>query len=196
MRIIFVRHGETDWNLEGRVQGNANVPLNRKGLEQAKRVAVRLKNEKIDAIYSSDLERARQTAIEIAKYHKAKVRCSILLRERKFGELEGMPAQDYKKIRDETGIPKYLYRPPGGENYPDLQKRAEKFLSMIKKKHPGQNILVVSHGGVIRTFISVLAKKHISCAPEIEQRNTAVNVIEIRRGSPPKVHCLNCTEHL
>jgi len=195
MRIIFVRHGETDWNLEGRVQGNANVPLNRKGLEQAKRVAVRLKNEKIDAIYSSDLERARQTANEIAKYHKAKVRCSKFLRERKFGELEGMLNSGYKKIRDESGLPKYLYRPPGGENYPDLQKRAEKFLAAIKKR-PGQNILVVSHGGVIRTFISVLTKKHISLAPEIEQRNTAVNVIEIRRGSPPKVHCMNSTEHL
>ena len=196
MKLIFVRHGETEWNIKELVQGHKDIPLNIKGMEQAEKVAIRLKSEPIDAIYSSDLRRARQTAEAIAKFHSIPIRYDRLLRERGFGKMEGMPAEDFRKARECSGLPRHLYRPPGGENYSDLQKRVRRFLSEIKPRHPKENVLVVAHGGIIRTFIVTITKKSLENLHEIEQNNTAVNVIEISRGLPAKVHYLNSTEHL
>ena len=196
MRLILVRHGETEWNIRNRVQGQKGVPLNRKGKEQAKKVGLRLKNEQIDAIYSSDLTRARQTAAEIAKFHRVPIHYDRLLRERSFGKFEGMLVNEWRKIRDKSSLPAYLYRPPGGESYVDLQKRINKFLTSIKKKHGKHTVLVVSHGGVIRTFITVITKRPLASVHEIEQHNAAVNMIELKRGYSPKIHYLNSTEHL
>jgi broad specificity phosphatase PhoE len=197
MKLIFVRHGKTDWNVRHINQGRIDIPLNKKGREQARKVALCLRSEPIDIIYSSNLKRAKRTAIETAKFHKIPVRYSNLITERKFGRLEGMPREEYKKIIEKSGIPKYLYRPPGGgENYMDIQKRVKKFLSMIKKKHANETVLIVSHQGIIRTLITILTKKPIHTVYEIEQNTAAVSMIELRRGSPPKVHYLNSTEHL
>ncbi|MCX6814963.1 MAG: histidine phosphatase family protein [Candidatus Aenigmarchaeota archaeon] len=196
MKLILVRHGETEWNATGRVQGEADIPLNRKGLEQAKKVSARLKTEPIDIIYSSSMKRARQTTEAIMKFHKVPIRYSNLLRERKFGKLGGMPNEEYRRIREKEGIEFHLFRPPGGENYVDLQKRVKKFLAMIRKEHGSQTVVVVSHGGVIRTIITILTKRPLANVHEIEQHNASINVIELRSGSPPKIHYLNSTEHL
>jgi len=197
MKLILVRHGETDSNVQEVVQGQLPVPLNSKGLEQARKVGLRLKAEKIDVIYSSDLERAKQTTAEIARFHKIPLIYSVLLRERKFGKLEGMPSSEYKKLRDSSGLQRHLYRPPRGESYSDIDKRVKRFLSMIRKKHENQNVLIVSHGGVIRIFVALLTKRPLEKIFDLEMhRNTAVSVIELTRGSPPKIHYLNSTEHL
>jgi broad specificity phosphatase PhoE len=196
MKLILVRHGETDWNVRELVQGHKGVPLNKKGLEQAKKAGLRLKKEPIDIIYSSDLKRAKQTAAEIAKFHKVPTRYSKLIRERKFGKLEGISRAEYKKLRDGSGVPKYLYRPPGGENYIDIRKRVRKFLAMLSKKHSNQTVVVVSHGGVIRAFIAIFTKKAFENIYDIEHNNASISMIELNRGSPPKIHYLNSTEHL
>jgi broad specificity phosphatase PhoE len=196
MKLILVRHGETEWNVRELVQGRKDIPLNRKGMEQARKVGLRLKSERIDAIYSSDLKRASQTAQFIEKFHNTHIRYNRLLRERKFGKMEGIPASEFRKARDDSGLPKHLYRPPGGESYADLQKRVKRFLSGISKRHQTGNVLVVAHGGIIRTFIVTITKRPLSDVHDIEQHNAAVNVIELKRGQPPKVHYLNSTEHL
>jgi alpha-ribazole phosphatase len=197
MKLILVRHGETDWNVRRIVQGHKGVLLNKKGIEQARKVALHLKKEKIDAIYSSDLKRARQTTVAIAKFHKVPVIYSRLIRERKFGDMEGISIEEYRKVREKSAVPKYLYRPlGGGENYIDIRKRVNNFLSMLRKKHGKQTVLVVSHGGLIRTIVAILTKKPFEDIYEIEHHNASVSVIELRRGSPPKVHYLNSTEHL
>lgn len=197
MKLILVRHGETEWNVRHLNQGRIDIPLNKKGREQARKLALHMRSDSIDIIYSSDLKRAKHTALEIAKFHKAPVRYSDLISERKFGKMEGMLREEYKKIVEKSGIPAHLYRPPGGgENYIDIRKRVRKFLAMIRKKHSKQTVLVVSHQGIIRTFITILTKKPLSSIYEIEQHTTAVNVIELRRGYPPKIHYLNSTEHL
>jgi broad specificity phosphatase PhoE len=196
MRLILVRHGETDWNVRHLVQGHKGVPLNRRGLVQAKKAALRLKAEPIDVIYSSDLKRARQTALEIAKFHKATVRYTRLIRERKFGKMEGISQEEYWKLRDGSGLPKYLYRPPGGENYMDIRKRVRRFLAMIRKRHGKQTVLVVSHGGLIRTIVAIVTKKNFREIYEIEHHNASISIMELRRGSPTKIHYLNSTEHL
>ncbi|MCJ7817197.1 MAG: histidine phosphatase family protein [Candidatus Aenigmarchaeota archaeon] len=196
MKLILVRHGETEWNVKGRVQGQADIALNRKGLEQAKKVGFRLKKEPIDVIYCSYMKRTRQTAASITRFHKVPVIYSNLIKERNFGKLEGMHTDEYRRIREESGLPFHLYRPLGGENYIDLEKRVKKFLAMIKKKHSKQTVVVVSHGGVIRTFITVITKKPLAAVHEIEQHNASVNVIELSPGRQPKIHYLNSTEHL
>jgi broad specificity phosphatase PhoE len=196
MKLILVRHGETEWNVRHRVQGEADIPLNRKGLGQARKVGLRLKSEQIDIIYSSSMKRARQTTNAIVKFHKVPVVYSDMIRERRFGKLGGLPSEEYRRIREQSGLPFHLYRPPGGENYVDLQKRVRRFLATIKKKHGKLTVLVVSHGGIIRTTIATLTQRPLASVHEIEQHNTAVNVIELKPGSPPKVHYLNSTEHL
>jgi alpha-ribazole phosphatase len=196
MKLILVRHGETEWNVKGRVQGQADIALNRKGLEQAKKVGFRLKKEPIDVIYCSYMKRTRQTAASITRFHKVPVVYSNLIKERNFGKLEGMDTDEYRRIRDESGLPFHLYRPPGGENYTDLEKRVKKFLTMLKKKHSKQTVVVVSHGGVIRTFITLITKRPLADVHEIEQHNASVNVIELIPGRQPKIHYLNSTGHL
>ena len=192
-----MRHGRTEWNLKELVQGQKDIPLDLEGQEQARKVGLRLKSERIDAIYSSDLTRVKQTTAEIAKFHsKVPVIYSKLIRERSFGVAEGISADEWKRMRDASGLEKHLYRPLGGENYEDLQSRVNRFLSMIKEKHKDDNVLIVAHGGVIRTLIVTITKRPLSHIYDIMQSNAAVSVIELNEGSPPKVHCLNSTEHL
>lgn len=197
MKLILVRHGETEWNVQHRVQGSVDVPLNRAGREQAKKVGMRLKSEPIDVIYCSTAKRAKQTAAAIKRFHKAAIIYTNLINERKFGKMEGMYRDEYKKIRDESGLSAYLFRPAGGgENYVDIRKRVKKILALIKKKHRKQTVIVVSHGGIIRTFVTILTKKPFENIYDIEHHNASISMIELKPGSPPKVHYLNSTEHL
>ncbi|MEM5812715.1 MAG: histidine phosphatase family protein [Candidatus Aenigmatarchaeota archaeon] len=195
MKLILVRHGETEWNIKHLVQGGADVPLNRKGREQAKKVSLLLKKEPIDVIYCSPSKRTRQTAAEILKFHRVPVFYSSLIKERSFGKMEGMHRDEYRKIRESSGVPAYLYRPPGGENYADVQKRVKRFLSLIKRKHKKHTVVVVSHGGVIRTIVTTLEKKPLERVYDIEYHNASVSVIELD-GKTLKIHYLNSTEHL
>ena len=196
MKLILVRHGETDWNLNDRIQGILDIPLNSKGLDQARKAGLRLSNEKIDAIYCSPMERAKQTAAEIAKFHDVPIEYNDLISEKNFGEMEGMDRVEYKKIRDNSGIPYHLFTPPQGENYVDVRERLEKFYSSIKEKHAGHTVLVVSHGGVIRTLITLLMKRSIESVKELKQSNAAISVLEINGSSVPRIHYQNSTEHL
>ena len=196
MKLILVRHGETDWNLKERI-GGEGVPLNKEGIGQARKVGLRLKNERIDAIYSSDMKRAKQTAEEIAKFHGIPIVQSKLIRERAFGKLEGLTAKEHRELREASGLPKHLYRPPGGENYTDIAKRVREFLAQIRRKHGNENVIVVTHAAVIRSFINILAGKPLESIFDMERHeNTAVSVIELMPGTPPKIHYLNSTEHL
>jgi broad specificity phosphatase PhoE len=196
MKLILVRHGETEWNVKHRIQGESDISLNKKGRKQAKRVGLLLKKEPVDIIYCSPARRARQTAAEIRRFHRVPVIYSSLIKERNFGKFEGMHRDEFRKIREESGLPAYLYRPPGGENYADVQKRVKKVLSTIMKKHGSHTLVAVSHGGVIRTLVTVLAKKPLASVYDLEYHNASVSIIELRPGSHPKVHYLNSTEHL
>jgi len=196
MKLILVRHGETEWNVTHRIQGRSDIPLNKKGKEQARKVALRLKSEPIDIIYCSNMKRARQTAAEIRKFHDVPVEYSEFIREKSFGKTEGMFREEYRKLREGSGLPYHLFRPPKGENYVDVSKRVRKFLAFLKRKHGKETILIVSHGGIIRTIITILSKRPLENILELEQHNAAINMIELRRGLPLKVHYLNSTEHL
>lgn len=197
MRLIVVRHGETLENMKKIVQGQTYGTLSKKGMEQAKLLARRLKKEKLDVIFSSDLNRARNTAREIARFHPgAPVMYSNLLRERNLGEFEGKTWQEYNTARDASGLPKYMWRPRGGENYPDIVERAKKFLDQIFKKYRDKTVLVVTHGGFIRAIVSVCLDTPLKDASELEVPNTCVNILELKSDHKFKARLLSCVEHL
>src|SRR5947209_9607942 len=125
-QLVLVRHGETEWNRDQRVQGHLDVALSERGIEQAQRLARWLTGEPIDALYSSDLQRARVTA-EILAGGRLPVRLEPRLREGRFGVFEGLTAaeitsaypEEYRAWREDA----VRHRPPGGETLEDLQLR-------------------------------------------------------------------------
>ena len=155
-RLIAVRHGETAWNTQSRIQGHTDIPLNETGLWQAERVGQAVAQEAVHALYSSDLQRARLTALAIGRSAGLPVQLEEGLRERHFGELEGLthdeiharwPDQARRwKQRDPS------YGPLGGETLRDFHARCVGQLTRLAQRHLGQTIVVVAHGGVLDCF--------------------------------------------
>lgn len=146
MTIFMTRHGQTDWNLQKRVQGRVDIPLNKTGIEQAKITSQKLKNEKIDIIVCSPLIRAKKTAEIINE----KLHCPIIyeenIAERDFGELEGKLTSefDFSTFWNYQKNVKY----EKAENIKKFFKRVYQTLDKIIAQYPEKNILIVSHGGV------------------------------------------------
>jgi alpha-ribazole phosphatase len=198
-KIIYVRHGQTLWNLEMKYQGHTDISLSSLGNEQAAAVANKLARLNISAVYSSDLIRAYDTAVAIAGKHGLTVQKEPAFREISFGEWEGLTYDSiYSGWPDIMGE---LYsRPdeveiPGGESFRQLKKRAVWGIDQLMKKHPDETIVVVSHGGTIRTILCAALNIHLNYVWNIKQDNTAVNIIEYY---PERtiVCLLNDTSHL
>ncbi len=153
--IYLVRHGLTDWNIEGKIQGHTDIPLNTEGKNQAQELAKELRQIKFDKVYSSDLLRAKQTAEIISLEHKLEVETSMALRERNYGPYEGHQhdiLEEIDRIMDKLEEKeKYSYRHhPGMESDGEIASRFLIYLKGIIVENPGKKILIVSHGGVIR----------------------------------------------
>ena len=157
MRLYLVRHGETDWNLQRRYQGQSDIPLNNTGIQQARKIAGRLSKEKIDAIYSSDLSRARETAEQIAQPHKLKVTSDARWRELSFGDWEGLTYPEIQvKAPDELALWESDltgYAPPHGETLTQLAGRVLSVFDELHALHADQTVLIVSHGGPLQTLL-------------------------------------------
>lgn len=153
--LFIIRHGQTDWNLAEKLQGHTDIPLNAQGIEQAQKVAQFLKKKQISlaSLYSSDLQRAHQTAHEISKIFTVDIILSADLREGHFGKAQGLTKKEY---HDLYGPFDYQVLPEEIEAEPRHQviARVKKFLTLIAQKHKGQQIAVVTHGGAIRSLIS------------------------------------------
>lgn len=157
--VYLIRHGETDWNLNGRWQGHADVPLNAVGARQATIVAHRLADEgvRFDALYSSDLARAFQTAWEIGKAVKAPVQLLPSLREIDLGTWSGLTYDEIKAthpteialLEQGQDIPR-----GGAETLSALRKRVVEAVDAIAGQHRGETLGVVSHGGAIRMLLA------------------------------------------
>jgi broad specificity phosphatase PhoE len=147
--ILLARHGETDWNAERRVQGHTDRPLNDAGIAQARALADELADERIDAVYASDLARALDTARVVAESRGLSVVPVQELRERNFGTWEGLLDEE---ILDR--FPQAHTGPWGDDETPDqLDERVIEALTDIAARHPGGQILVVSHGGPLRAVL-------------------------------------------
>jgi len=157
--LLLVRHGETDWNRDGRWQGGSDTRLNDLGREQARALADELDGN-IDAVYSSDLARARETADIVAAKLGLEVRLDPRLRERGFGSWEGLTTIEIEE-RFTDAHRRWLAGEGAGaddaETFEDFSTRVEDFLSDVLRLHPGKEILVISHGGSIRVIHALAA---------------------------------------
>lgn len=152
-RLVLVRHGETDWNREGRYMGHTDGPLNDKGLAQAEAAAQSLRGSTLAAIYTSDLRRARQTAEALARVTGAPIVVDRRLREIGQGDWEGqlfshIEQADADLLARRRSDPMDT-RPPGGESVREAQARVLPLLSEIARQHPTDRVAVVSHGGLL-----------------------------------------------
>jgi probable phosphoglycerate mutase len=182
-RLCIVRHGETEWNAQGRVQGQLDIPLSPIGLAQARAVAGVLGKETFSAIYSSDLVRVRQTAEPTASLLHKQIICDERLRERHYGVFQGMTYADAKE-RIPEGYARFRAKDPDyafddGESLTRFNERALAFFDDLLKKHQGENLLVFTHGGVLEMLYRHATGRGLSTPRDFEIPNAALNRLEL-----------------
>jgi len=184
VKIIFTRHGETLWNIEGRVQGALDSALTEKGIRQARRLGERLQNEGITRIYSSDLPRAKATAEEVRQILGLnEVLTEPALRELSFGEWEGQKWWDLREQYPELfalwDSGPHKVQIPGGENMWDVTTRAWNFVNKLPQLHAGETICVVTHGITLQCIVKKALGIPVEQWQDVPwQHNTAVNIFE------------------
>lgn len=151
--LLLIRHGETAWNAEHRIQGRLDVPLSTTGVWQAGRLAERLAGEPIDAVVSSDLARARMTAAPVAEAHGLRMVAEPRLRERVFGIFEGKTLDEIAARHPEEFAAwrarDVEWRMPGGESGTEFIARVLEAVREVAASHVGRTVAVVTHGGVL-----------------------------------------------
>lgn len=196
--IVFVRRGQTGANAHGIVQGQGGPDLNEVGRAQAERIAERFARESFGALYSSDLPRALTTAEAIAGRLGLEVRPTAAMRERAFGELSGL---HWEQVRDR--YPEHWnawlrdvthFSPPGGESTVELAARAGAFVDELARRHEGERVLVVAHGGPIRAAICQAVGIPLAFKRSLVVENGSISAI--RRGRVWRLTRLNETWHL
>jgi alpha-ribazole phosphatase len=155
-KILLVRHGTTKLHSGDRFWGKTDIPLSNTGIKQAGQLRNRLAPEKIDAIYSSTLSRARSTAEIIASGHKADVTACEDLCECNFGYIEGLNYEEIKRLYPALAEELNTWQAvafPGGESLEELNARVRTFLKRLEKHKPKETVLVVAHGGPLRLIV-------------------------------------------
>ena len=150
MRLLVIRHGQTDWNLQKKMQGSADIPLNGTGLEQAAQARNALSQREYDAIYCSPLTRAKQTASVVNGGSLSGVRIDQRLKERDYGEFEGTPKSSFDYDAFWAYGKDLKYRK--AENVRDFFARVYSFLDDLRAAHPEETVLVVCHAGVLKAI--------------------------------------------
>jgi probable phosphoglycerate mutase len=190
-KIIIVRHGETQYNVERRLQGWTDIPLNESGHDQAIKVATRLSSESISFIYSSDHERAHQTAIHIAKFHLLTPQKQPELRENYMGIFEGWqwekePDPAKEKLWKERDIARangdINWNLAEDESIKDHTKRVQNLVDRIESKHKDGTIVIVTHGGTINRLMEIFHFKKVT-DEYISYKNTSVTILTRNKSS-------------
>jgi broad specificity phosphatase PhoE len=197
MKLIIIRHGETEENAAGIIQGQSHGTLSKEGIKQAQLVGERLKSEKIDFIYTSDLERALNTAKEIHKHHpEVPLIKRKEIREIHYGNLQDKQKDEINYYFHKENDPDY-FKKNNVESLESAYGRVNKFLEEIKEKHKEETVVIVSHGDIIKVIFMVLKniKIHevdlISHKKNLIKKNTGVSIFE--NG---KFTIINCAKHL
>jgi probable phosphoglycerate mutase len=178
-RIIAIRHGETAWNVDTRIQGHLDIPLNDTGRLQAQRMARALQDEPITAVYASDLSRAFETAQWLARPLGLDVQTDQGLRERSFGsfegktfvEIEGLLPEQARRWRQRDPA----FTPDGGESLLDLQRRVVDTAERLAARHTGELIALVGHGGVMDVLYRAATRLDLQAPRTWALGNTAIN---------------------
>jgi 2,3-bisphosphoglycerate-dependent phosphoglycerate mutase len=198
-RIIFVRHGETDWNATGRLQGQQDTPLNAVGRQQARQAARRLAREPVWALYSSDLARAVETATIIAEPLGLTVVTTPRLRERQYGAWEGLTAAEIQARYPEQYAAWRArsphFAPPQGESRSRLLTRALAELQAIARRHVRETVVVVTHGGLCYVLINHILEDGNGDRREFTFGNASIHTLEVT-GDRWAVIAMNEIAHL
>ena len=185
MKLIITRHGETIFNKNKILQGHLDVELSENGILQAKKLANRFANEKIDIVYSSDLMRAIDTTNEILKFHpKLKLVYDNRIRERYMGSSQGKSYVDF----DWNNVPNDF------EKNEEFKNRVYDFFLDITTRHRNKTVLLVCHAGTKNMFINIIKK--LSSDNHITLKNTSVSEFELNSKGKFEIKYINCSKHL
>lgn len=198
-RVLLIRHGQTDWNMQGKWQGMMDIPLNTAGIDQAHALAQRLKAQPIDAIYSSDLSRARVTAEISAQLLNLPVHQDQRFRELNLGVFQGMTypeiSSKYPNELESSRIDYMGFTYPQGESRMDMQNRVYAALLDALQNESAQEIAIFSHGGTIRSLLLRLFSAQKELISSTSLQNTSVTYIETD-GYTHSLLDLATTDHL
>ena len=176
--IILIRHGETEWNSQQRMQGHSNSDLSSVGQAQIQALGLWMKNVPFDHIYSSDSLRAKQTAEAITQFSGHELKIDLRLREKNLGVFEGLTSEEARERHPEvfrlfkTAGSKYVI--DEGESTQQLQDRALEIVDEIRIKHPEERVLLVTHGGFIRVVMKHSLGLSLETPTRFLIRNTGV----------------------
>ena len=197
--LYLARHGETDWNRERLVQGHTDIPLNDEGRRQARRLAARLKASEIHALHASDLSRAAETARIVGEALRLEPALSPAWREIGLGELEGRDGAGAYRDFGELVTAAAAQATPlgaGAETFAAFEARVVEGFERLGREHAGQNVLVVSHGGTLKTLIARLLGLPPTRIDRLSLRhNVGLSVVDFRHGRP-QLSLLNDARHL
>jgi alpha-ribazole phosphatase len=202
-RVYLVRHGETEWNTIMKAQGHSDVPLSDAGRRQADCLGKRLATEKFKGLYASDLKRARETAAIISKHQQHN--CPAIetlpeLRELNFGEWEGMTMQEVAALFNDD-LKRWWENPvsvriPGGETMGELADRCLGALKQIVRRHNGGNVLIVTHGGPIRTITASVLEMDLNKYWRLQMDNACLSIIDFPHWEKGILMLFNDCSHL
>lgn len=197
MKLIIVRHGQTDRNVDEHRPGHHDISLNAIGRSQVARLAERLSNERIDRIYVSTLQRAKETAQAIAAHHPGTpVIVDAEIHERESGIYAARPVADKQAAQLASGQNDRDWRPPGGESLRDVKERARRWFDRVRRAEVENTIVVVSHG----LFLYTLLELAIEDGADVERKdfrlhNAGFTVLEVPTAGSAKVVHLNNIDH-
>jgi broad specificity phosphatase PhoE len=199
-RVFIVRHGATVLSAEDRFAGVTDVELSEEGREQARRLAERLRDEKIAAVYASPLGRTVETARILAAPHNLQVQTCDGFREISHGHWEGMKRREVEeKFPDEMAEwekDPYTFAPEGGESGLAVTARALPALIDLVREHPGENVLIVSHKATIRLLLSsLLGFDPRRYRDNLDQKPAALNIVDFRNPTRARLTLFNDTSH-
>ena len=182
-KLLLVRHGLTDWNNIHKFQGRTDIPLNNAGLEQAEKTARRIEKWQVDAVYTSPLSRALQTADIIAARFQKKPVVLDDLTEVNFGTWEGLLFREQLEKNNESLLKwiadPFFYTPPGGEEWDAISQRIERAVSAVMGSEH-RHIVIVSHGGIIRALLVALLGLDPHTVWKIKFANCSLTGIDIK----------------
>lgn len=184
--LILIRHGETDWNRQLRFQGHLDIGLNAVGLEQARRLAQRLAGEPAHRLYASDLLRARQTAEPAAQQLKLASVTDPALREQNFGQVDGMSVDEIKAQHPQAWEGWLRFHEdhcmPEGESTRQFHARVMDAMTRLVAAHPGETLLVVTHGGVLDMIYRTALSLGLNGPRQSDIPNAGLNRVRVHEG--------------
>ena len=185
-QLLLVRHGQSEWNAAGRIQGQADVPLDETGLAQAQRIAERLAGQPVAAIYASPLRRARITAEAIGARHGLLVECDARLMEYQFGVVSGLTWPEVVERQPEFARrwadDAWAVPVEGSEGRAVFAARVTAAMDAIVTRHPDQQVVVVAHGGTFNVYLAVMLGLNVQRRHPFRFGNASLSLVEWRAG--------------